>query len=542
MKYLIGLLLALSAEAQTTYTTHYNLAKPGDGSTSWGAQIRDNFDLIDTQLFINAGDISGHIADTIGAHAGTAISTVPGASLCVAAVNVQLFLNCLDSNIGPVLSGGVVTLAGPQTIVGLKTFAAGLSVSAGPLTFPFTAGVLHTDSLGVVSSSAVTRAEIEAGTAGHVVINDGSGALSSEAQLSGTRGGTGISSSATFPSSGTVATVPSSGVVKSNGSVLSSSNVSLTTEVTGTLPVANGGTGVTSLGTANQIFGVNSGATANEYKTLATGAAGTDFAITHTAGTVTFNIPSATTGVRGLVSVNAQNFAGLKTFDAGLISSGRVAFTSVANSVATGANAAVTNPTRSFVRLTNASLTSIGTIGAASADGTLAVLVNSTGSAFTIVNEYAPGTAADRIITGTGADITVEIGASVFIAYDLTNSRWRVIGGSGGSIRKINNAWSSPLTVIAATGIALGTERKDVDWYIQGSSGRVDITANPQISAGQVDGQRICFIGKDDANTVLFENGNGLRLNDSRELGLGQILCVRWAEGASTWHEMSWSN
>lgn len=57
-------------------------------------------------------------------------------------------------------------------------------------------------------------------------------------------GGSGQNSTATFPSSGIVAVVPSSGVVHSNGSVLSASNVVLTTEVTGILPTANGGTGV----------------------------------------------------------------------------------------------------------------------------------------------------------------------------------------------------------------------------------------------------------------------------------------------------------
>ena len=42
----------------------------------------------------------------------------------------------------------------------------------------------------------------------------------------------------------------------------------LSTGVTGTLPVANGGTGLTSLGTANQVLAVNSGGTALEYQTV----------------------------------------------------------------------------------------------------------------------------------------------------------------------------------------------------------------------------------------------------------------------------------
>jgi hypothetical protein len=53
--------------------------------------------------------------------------------------------------------------------------------------------------------------------------------------------------------------------------VNTSGQADLTTAVTGTLPIANGGTNLTALGTANQILGVNAGATALEYKTLPAG-------------------------------------------------------------------------------------------------------------------------------------------------------------------------------------------------------------------------------------------------------------------------------
>lgn len=46
-------------------------------------------------------------------------------------------------------------------------------------------------------------------------------------------------------------------------------SVSLTTEVTGTLPVANGGTNLTALGSAGQILNVNGGATALQYSNMA---------------------------------------------------------------------------------------------------------------------------------------------------------------------------------------------------------------------------------------------------------------------------------
>jgi len=48
-------------------------------------------------------------------------------------------------------------------------------------------------------------------------------------------------------------------------------NIDLSASVTGTLPVADGGTGLTSLGSANQVLAVNSGGTALEYQSAAVG-------------------------------------------------------------------------------------------------------------------------------------------------------------------------------------------------------------------------------------------------------------------------------
>jgi hypothetical protein len=53
---------------------------------------------------------------------------------------------------------------------------------------------------------------------------------------------------------------------------IANSTINLTTKVTGTLPVANGGTGLATLGTAAQVLRVNSGATALEYATPSSGA------------------------------------------------------------------------------------------------------------------------------------------------------------------------------------------------------------------------------------------------------------------------------
>ena len=122
--------------------------------------------------------------------------------------------------------------------------------------------IVNTD---ISASAAIARSKLAVGTADHVVINSGTGAFSSEAQLA----------------------------------------------------VSRGGTGLGSLGTANQMLGVNSGATANEYKTLAVGTSGTDFAIAHSAGTVTFNLPTASASNRGALST-----ADWSTFNAKIGGSG----------------------------------------------------------------------------------------------------------------------------------------------------------------------------------------------------------------------------
>lgn len=64
------------------------------------------------------------------------------------------------------------------------------------------------------------------------------------------------------------ATLTNKTINASNNTV---TNIPLSTGVTGTLPVANGGTGLTTLGTAAQILAVNSGATALEYVALPAG-------------------------------------------------------------------------------------------------------------------------------------------------------------------------------------------------------------------------------------------------------------------------------
>jgi hypothetical protein len=100
--------------------------------------------------------------------------------------------------------------------------------------------------------------------------------------LATSKGGTGVNSTATFPSSGIVAVVPSAGVVKSDGSTLSTANINLASETTGVLAIGNGGTGQSGIIPAGNFLYSNG--TSYQAGTLA---GGTGISISDVAGVLT---------------------------------------------------------------------------------------------------------------------------------------------------------------------------------------------------------------------------------------------------------------
>ena len=70
----------------------------------------------------------------------------------------------------------------------------------------------------------------------------------------------------------------------------------------------------------------------------------------------------------------------------------------------------------------------------AGTNGQIVNLHNASSAVLTLSNQSgSEATAANKIITGTGADLAVAANSSVTIQYDATAARWRVIGGSGGA-------------------------------------------------------------------------------------------------------------
>ena len=84
---------------------------------------------------------------------------------------------------------------------------------------------------------------------------------------------------------------------------IANSTINLTTKVTGTLPLTNGGTGLSTLGTAAQELRVNSGATALEYYTPTV--ASSDFV---KLATTTISSSTATITIDGYMSSTYKHY------------------------------------------------------------------------------------------------------------------------------------------------------------------------------------------------------------------------------------------
>jgi len=170
------------------------------------------------------------------------------------------------------ISGGVNT-APSWGKIGLATHVSGTLPIAnggtGLTTTPANGQLLIGNGTGYALSTVT-------GTAGNVTVTNGAGSITLNLATAGT--------------AGTYATVTTDAFGR------------VTSGVT-TQTVATGGTGLTSLGTANQVLGVNAGATALEYKTVT---AGTGISVTNGAGSITL----ANTGVTSIIAGSGISVSG----------------------------------------------------------------------------------------------------------------------------------------------------------------------------------------------------------------------------------------
>lgn len=118
-----------------------------------------------------------------------------------------------------------------------------------------------------------------------------------------------------------------------------------------------------------------------------------------------------------------------------------------------GTDVVLTEPAEPIVRLlgdtvTPAPLESIAGITLASYVAYQVVtLMNVTANDIEIKNNTGT-TAEERILTGTADNITLAPDAALFLKYDATSSRWRVIGGTGGASTVVKGTAGENLTAL----------------------------------------------------------------------------------------------
>ncbi len=169
----------------------------------------------------------------------------------------------------------------------------------------------------VDAAAAIARNKLASGSASHVVINDGSGVMSSEARLSLARTADGTANYVLIAAG--LGSSPAYGLI-TNSSIDAAAAIARTKIAAGSanhvlindgagnlsseaqLSVSRGGTGLSAVGTSNQVLGVNNAGNAYEFKTESVGTSGTDFAISHSAGSIVYNLPDASSVNRGALT------------------------------------------------------------------------------------------------------------------------------------------------------------------------------------------------------------------------------------------------
>lgn len=137
------------------------------------------------------------------------------------------------------------------------------------------------------------------------------------------------------------------------------------------------------------------------------------------------------------------------------------------------------------------------------------------------------------------ADVGAPQGGSVFYNttldvvqyYDANASAWVIIGQKG----TVTGTRGAPIAVPVGGITPIGVESETI--YVAGDGGAIDITANPQISAGANDGDELILIGTSDTNTIQLDDGNGLSLNGSMLLANNSVIKLKW--DGSLWLEQS---
>lgn len=333
--------------------------------------------------------------------------------------------------------------------------------------------------------------------------------------------------------------------------------IDLTSSVTGALPIANGGTGqvtaqaaidallpaqgaangqfLTSDGTNSSWAAVPAAGATTELDNLGTTAIG-GVALIGT-GTVTGNANGASDIGSTTVSYGSGYFDNVRVARSGSGSAWFYAGGSTLNGQITG----IGTPTPSgvsaemVVNLFNGAGRELAIITQSVAAETNPILIetgNSTANSGKI-----------SLVTGTSSATRGKI---EFIdgSQGTDGHVWTQVGTGGAgnweaapmASPNIGGTRAAPTAITAVGGITAGTGYVQIQ-FVEGSAGPIDITANPQISAGANVGELMSLVGRNATNTLTLDDGTGLSLNGQIILGLDSVINLMW--DGTNWLETS---
>ena len=250
-----------------TYVNNLRLKEitTGDEDGTWGTSTNTNLELIGEALGYGTKQMAADADETF---------TMPDASTDGTRSLYLKITSAVSLTTTRVVTLGPNTVSkfwiienatsGGQIITIKQGSGATVNINNGERTY------LYTDGAG--AGAAVVNADPSGATGGTVTSVGGTGTVNG-LTLTGT-----VTSSGNLTLGGSLSNVDLTSQVTgtlpiANGGTGTTSTtfVDLTTNVTGALPYTNGGTGLTSLGSAGQVIGVNTGGTALEYQTVSAG-------------------------------------------------------------------------------------------------------------------------------------------------------------------------------------------------------------------------------------------------------------------------------
>lgn len=259
---------------------------------------------------------------------------------------------------------------------------------------------------------------------------------------------------------GSAAVVPAEGAVYSSGGVLTSAGAFA--------------------GNANEIVGVTNAANGLEYKALATGTTGTDFAIAHAAGSVTLNLPSASSANRGVVTTGTQSFGGVKTFLSPLVVQDGAAADILSSSSSEVWNFGKSGTTHSH--------TFFGSVGFGTASSTIANAANQD------VTAYAGSVRID----GGGASATIARVATRTTSLPNQGSRLLIYNNTG-VVLTTSTAIATSAPFVAFQSVETIAVGRTMEFYMEGISGLWRVASQQDASTtatGRVNNTTQSFSGQ----------------------------------------------